>query len=350
MHGQNSWVVIFPILGTMAPEEIPALCVSGSKILNCMISPKVLREGSRVSIVAPASPFKADEVEVGLDIVREMGLEPVLGNNVKYLRTQGAHAASVGERVEELMQAFSDPNTSAVITVLGGMGSAALLPYLDYDIISRSRKAFLGMSDITSLNLGILTCAGLITINGQYPSIRIDEGRSLMESDSESLRFTLELMMSTEKWNERPLEISHTIPRTVRSGFARGIAIGCNLHSMQCLLGTGYFPNTQNSVLFIEDVHKDGESIERELIHLQMAGALDNIAGAVVGTFSDVPRKIKDDVPSIEDVVQTYLSDYPCSYGYAFSHTPYTIPVPVGALCDLDADSGVISFNFAMAE
>ena len=77
---------------------------------------------------------------------------------------------------------------------------------------------------------------------------------------------------------------------------------------------------------------------------------LDQVAGIVVGEFVDVPKKIEDRVPAIEDALEEYLSKgAPCAYGYSFSHGPYTLPIPIGAQCDLDADTGAVSFRFTMA-
>ena len=314
------------------------------------LSPKRVRAGSKVAVVAPASPFKSDELAAGLDVIREAGLDPVLGPCVRSLRTANIHAAPLNERVDELHWAFGDPRFSAVIPVTGGMGSAGVLPYLDYDMIRRSRKALVGMSDITALNTGILNGAGLISINGQSPSIRLDKGPFLERSDSESLAFTLQLMMSDAPWGSRPFQINQYIPRTVSSGRASGFVIGGNMDTFVHLLGTPYFPESRGAIMFIEDVHKGGEVIAREVLHLKLAGVLNDLAGVVVGEFQDVKKRTDDRSPAIEDVLQEYFSSGPpCSYGYSFSHGPYTIPIPIGSQCTLDADSGAVSFDFRMA-
>jgi len=314
------------------------------------IAPKRLRAGSRVAIVAPASPFKTDELIAGLDIIRSMGLEPVLGPNVRRVKTSDIHSAPVLDRSEELMWAFTDPHIDGVITVTGGLGSGGTLPYLDFGRIRQSRKVLLGISDISALNNGLLASAGLINFNAQYPSIRLDKGTHIRETDSESLKFTLQLLLDSQEWGERPFAINQYLPRTISPGKATGTAIGGNLDTLCTLLGTPFFPIVDGCILFIEDVHKDGEAIARLLLHLRLAGVLDKIGGIVIGEFTDVPKKLDDKVPAIEDVLVDYLGDgVPCSYGYSFSHGPYTIPIPIGARCTLDADEGRVSFKFAMA-
>lgn len=315
-----------------------------------IVAPKRLRSGSKVAIVAPSGPVVSDEVQAGLDIIRECGLVPVLGPCVKNLKTTMSHAASVKERVDELNWAFSNPNVSAVISVQGGEGSAALLPYLDYKAIRASRKAFLGMSDLSAICAGILTKAGLISICGQTPSIRLDKGTKIYESDCESFKLTLELMKSDQPWGERPFHFNPYFPRTVSPGSAEGIAVGGNLDTFVHLIGTPYIPSPDGTVLFVEDVHKGGVTISRELLHLRISSYLDRISGVVIGEFEDEPQSAEPKDPAIEDVIIEYFSNGPpCSYGYSFSHGPLTSPIPIGARCRMDADSGEVSFDFCMS-
>ena len=313
------------------------------------VAPKRINPGARVAIVAPASPIRTDELVAGLDIIRECGLEPVLGKCVRTLNTVDIHAAPLMDRVEELMWAFTEPGIEGIYTCLGGMGSGELLPYLDYGAIRQSQRPLIGLSDITALNNGILAGAGLISINGQYPAIRVDEGAYLRNTDEESLRFATQFMMSPELWEQKPFTINQYLPRTVSPGKARGHVIGGNLDTFCTLIGSPFMPECEGAILFVEDVHKGGTEIARLLIHCKLAGVLDKVAGIVVGEFCDVPKCREPHEPSVDDVIHQYMSDGPpCLYGASFSHGPWTIPIPIGASCQIDADSGVVSFDFAM--
>lgn len=315
-----------------------------------ILSPRRLRSGSRVAIVAPSGPVITDEIHAGIDIIRECGLEPVLGPCVKNLKSHAAHAGTVKERVDELNWAFSHPGIAGVIGAVGGEGSAAVLPYLDYSTIRKSRKVFVGMSDLTTINTALLCKSGLVSVNGQTPSIRLDKGKRITDRDSESFRMTLELLKSDQKWLSRPFQFNPHFPRTVSPGKARGVAVGGNLDTYVHLMGTTYIPQPDGQILFVEDVHKGGEQISRELLHLRLAGYLDRYAGSVIGEFFDVPKDADPKVPPVEDVLLEYFgSGPPCSYGYSFSHGPLTSPIPIGATCDVDADSGEVSFDFCMS-
>lgn len=315
-----------------------------------VLPPKRLRSGSKVAIVAPSGPIITDEVQAGIDIIRECGLEPVLGPCVKVLKTTGAHAASVKDRVEELNWAFSHTGISGVIGAVGGEGSAAVLPYLDYNKIRASQKPFVGMSDLTSINTAIFTKSGLISFNGQTPSIRLNKGNKIMYSDIESFKWTLELLKSDQTWGSRPFKFNPYFPRTVSSGKSSGISVGGNLDTFVHLLGTPYMMQPENTILFVEDIHKGGEEISRELLHLRLSGFLDQVAGIVIGEFEDVPKSVDAKIPSVEDTILEYFGrGAPCTYGYSFSHGPLTSPIPIGADTFIDADTGDVMFNFKMA-
>lgn len=304
-----------------------------------------------MALVAPASPFLTNELVEGMDLMREAGLVPVPGPCVRNLRSDNIHAASLEDRVAEMNWAFTDPSIAGIIAVTGGMGCAALLPHLDYRAIRSSRRAFLGMSDITALNCGILSRAGLITISGQSPSIRLDKGRAIREADSDSFRLTLRLMMSDVPWGSEPFDFNPYMPRVISPGSARGTAIGGNADTFVHLIGTQFMPETEGTVLFLEDVHKTGEVLARELLHLRLAGILSSVSGIVVGEFAEVPKRDDDREPSIENSLEEYLRHGPpCSYGYSFSHGALTSPIPIGGLCEMDADSGTVTFDFAMSQ
>lgn len=314
------------------------------------VSPKRLKKGDKVAIIAPAEAWISDELEEGLDIIREAGLVPVLGKNAKKMNVDPPFSAPLEDRIKEINWAFSDPSVSGVIPVVGGFGCAELLSHLDYKLIRKRRLAFLGMSDVSALNNGILHGAGLITINGQSPSIRVDQGSKLRKTDSESLKFALELMMSDEPWESRPLEINDQTARTVTGGKATGHIIGCNLETFESLIGTEHMPEALGAILFIEDVRKDTIGLARMMLHLKMCGILDSVAGIVVGEFAEENKSDKKTDPTIDEVIDMYLKPIgvPCVYGYSFSHGPYTMPIPVGATVTIDADSGELVFDFSM--
>ena len=96
----------------------------------------------------------------------------------------------------------------------------------------------------------------------------------------------------------------------------------------------------------MEDVHKSGIVLDREFLQMELCGALAQANGFVIGEFQDTKKELK---VTIDDVIQKYFQNgKPCTYGYPFSHGPVVAPIPIGAVCDVDADACQISFDFRM--
>ena len=53
-----------------------------------------------------------------------------------------------------------------MFAIRGGYGTEQLLDRIDYDLIRRNPKIFLGYSDITALHLAIRKRTGLVTFHG----------------------------------------------------------------------------------------------------------------------------------------------------------------------------------------
>lgn len=313
-------------------------------------SPRRLRRGDKLAVVAPSSPFVGEELVESAKIAREFGLELVMGQTVKNLRTTETHTGTLRDRVDELMWAFTDPTISGVLVATGGYGSSQLLSHLDYDAIAKSKRVLVGMSDVTSLHNAILARSSLVGVCGQSPNVRVE--REFHDSDAESFALVLELIMSQKKWLSRPFDVNMKLPRTVCPGRATGHVVGGNLDTFAHLVGTPYFPDCDGAILFIEDVHKGGMSVSRDLTQLTLAGVFDVVSGVVIGEFYDTPPRESERDPAIESVIVEHFKDLgaPCSFGYSFSHGSNTVPIPIGAMCTMDATSGRVSFDFAMRD
>ena len=81
-------------------------------------------------------------------------------------------AASDAQRLDELHSAFADPSVDAIICLRGGYGSARLLAGIDFALLRRHAKPFVGYSDITALHLALARHAGFVSFHGPMPIAR----------------------------------------------------------------------------------------------------------------------------------------------------------------------------------
>src|SRR5439155_5527311 len=94
-----------------------------------MLKPRRLIPGDRLAIVAPASPFRREEFDQGLDEVRQLGFEPTYEDSV--FARESYVAGSPQQRAQAIHRAWQDSSIAGLIGVRGGYGSAQLLPLLD---------------------------------------------------------------------------------------------------------------------------------------------------------------------------------------------------------------------------
>src|SRR5437764_9020808 len=131
-----------------------------------MLKPRALGPGSRLAVVAPASPFKDQDFEAGVAELRELGFVPVYDETVFAKDVPGYIAGSAEIRASAIRSAFRDPSIDAVIGVRGGYGSAQVLPLLDAEEARLACKPFIGYSDLTIILSFLTSQCGVVAFHG----------------------------------------------------------------------------------------------------------------------------------------------------------------------------------------
>ena len=129
-----------------------------------MLRPRRLTGGGRIAIVAPASPFDRSAFDRGVDEIRRLGFQPSYDQRV--FARRGYVAGDPEVRAQSLRDAWSDPNTGAIMAARGGYGSVQVLPLLDRASVRAARTIFVGSSDLTSLLVYLTTGCGLVAFHG----------------------------------------------------------------------------------------------------------------------------------------------------------------------------------------
>ncbi len=310
------------------------------------LRPRPLKLGDRLAIISPASPPNPVEIFGGLTVIRNCGLEPVLGDNLRYLRSRGLCSASLKDRVDEFVWAWQDDSIAGILIATGGFGSAQLLPHIPWELCRTKVKPLMGFSDVTALNNALLRKAGVASFHGPSATIRKDAQGGHLDCDVTSLKDALELLLDPQPWEGRPFLRNEAIPRCVCRGRVSGPAIGGNLTTFACLLGTEFLPELHGAILFLEDIDEGGYELKRTLTHLDLAGVFDKVAGVVIGEFARAPTTVDTGDPSIEDVLVDFFSNGPPTVvGFNFSHGDITGVIPIGVTTHLDAQECILAFD-----
>ena len=217
----------------------------------------------------------------------------------------------------------------------GGYGLSRMLGASDWKRIARSVERgtrWVGQSDVTTLQLGLLAHAGGVTWAG--PLAVDDFGGDSVDEVTEGC--FLEAMRG---------ELEAVGFRT-EPGFdglhVRGTLWGGNLCMVSSLLATPHWPAAvaRGGVLFLEDVNEHPYRIERGLLQLLQAGVLDSQKAVVLGDFGNYRKSPLDRGYSMKTAVAHLRSatKTPILTGLPFGHVPTKVTMPVGAKVQLLVD------------
>jgi muramoyltetrapeptide carboxypeptidase len=272
-------------LAAVAPQ-----CAAPQNSMPKLLRPRALRPGDTVGLITPSSYVSdPDRLIAAERTIRYFGMKPKFGRNVR--KRDGYLGGSIEERLDDLHSMFADPAVNAIFALRGGYGSAQLLDRIDYGLIRKNPKIFLGYSDITALHLAIGKRSGLVTFHGP---VALSEFTGYTQKHFRQALFeTAPIGAVTNPTETNELRPAHTL-RPIRPGKARGRLVGGNLTLIATTMGTPFEIETRGRILLLEDVDEQPYSIDRMLTQLRLAGKLDGVAGIVFGECKDCrPRDYK---------------------------------------------------------
>ncbi len=329
-------------------SAFPAILTAG-KIRtekHTILRPPALKAGDTIGLVTPASPlFEGHRTIIeAKEKMEGLGFKVKVAKNI--YKKRGYLAGTVKERVSDLHDMFADPEVNGIIAVRGGYGSAQLLPHLNYELIRSHPKVLVGYSDITSLLLGIHAQTGLVTFHGPVAvSTFTDYTKKYFLNTLSSVR---PIGLIDDAPYSENLQTTNRI-WTYRSGVAQGRLSGGNLTLMQMSIGTPYEFNSDNAILFIEEVGEEPYDLDRMLTHLKQAGKFDHCNGVFFGKLGSVkPADYKpgfNSSLSVEEVIDDIFKDFdfPVCVGISIGHVSQKPTLPEGILAELDSKKGHVS-------
>jgi muramoyltetrapeptide carboxypeptidase len=280
-----------------------------------------------IGVIAPAGPAALD-TERALQWMRVRGYSLRIFPGV--LESDGYLAGSDDVRLKDLHEAFADTAIDAILCLRGGYGSPRLLDRIDFELLRRNAKPFVGYSDITALHLAISRYAGFVTFHG--PMLNADLLGNKQQPTESSLFSLLRGQMSAGSQLVHPVAYPLS---TVEPGIARGRLLGGNLSMIAATLGTPFEIDADGIILFIEDVNEPLYRIDRLLTHLRLAGKLNKLRGVLVGDVAGV-----DSDALAQLLKQTFEPlRIPVLAGWRSGHCDPNLTLPMGALVRLDAGS-----------
>ena len=309
-------------------------------VTRMKIKPERLKKGDVIGIVSPARWMEEQELFKAAAIVEQMGFHVKISPQ-NFLR-KDQFAGNDYDRAGAIEAMFKDREVKAIVCARGGYGALRIIDLLDYDLIAKNPKIFVGYSDITALLISIYTETGLITFHGPMLHSFINE------ADSFTITYLQYAICSDEPYNAN-FSIDTQV-RVLRPGIAEGELIGGNLSILVNLIGTPHDFDTSGKILFIEDVDEYLYNLERMLIHLKRSGKIDKLAGLIIGEMKD----IKDNnIPFGKDIDGMVLdivgnTTFPIVTNFPCGHNKNQMTIPISVMARLECDEN--RANLAMPE
>ena len=304
-----------------------------------VLKPARLSVGATIALIAPCSPPSDEKLDKALANLTTLGFKIAEG---KSLRARlGYLAGSDQERLADLHWAFQDPTIDAVWCVRGGYGASRLLPNIDYKLIRKHPKPFIGYSDVTALHLAIQARTGLVTFHGpvaaaDLPDNTLNHFRAIvMEGVDHHV-----IAAPTEDFPGVEYQ-----PFTITPGNASGVLTGGNLALLSALAGTPFAPVFKEKIAFIEDVGEQPYRLDRMFTQLLQATDLSKAAGIALGVFNECQPKPDSPSLSLPDTLRDRLCSLgiPVVYGIPFGHVTYQATLPYGIRATLDASAQTLT-------
>lgn len=340
---------------------------------KALIRPRRLRRGDTVAAVSLSSGMMGDPQFIHrYEIARER-LEGDFGLRLVPMPHALSGSRFIEEnpalRAQDLMDAFRDPSIAAVFSAIGGDDTIRLLPYIDFDVLRRNPKIFMGYSD-TTVNHLMLWKAGVASFYG--PSLLAEFGE-YGEMFPYTKRAVADLLFSAPAqypllpapewtddwipWEEKNRDIRYRMKPDTHgyevisgAGKVRGRLLGGCIDVFPMAVGTAVWPplcDWEGAVLFIET--SEDKPGPEWICYILRGLAAQGILGAVSGILVGKPlgevyyEEYKKEIIRIV-VDEEHRPELPVFYNVNFGHAKPIGVLPYGVLTELDCEERSITF------
>ena len=307
-----------------------------------LLRPPRLKPGDTLGLFSPSSAsYERAPFERAAELLAALGFKSREAPNARARR--GQHAGSAEQRAADINGLIADPSVHGLLAITGGSGANRVLPLLDYAAIQRQPKVIAGFSDVTALLNAVTARTGLVSFHApvavsEWNPFSVAEFRAvLIDAEARTLRNPVDK-------SDNLVPKDHRIS-TLRPGLARGPLVGGNLAVLTSMAGSAYLPSFDGAILFLEEINEYIYRVDRMLSTLQLMGALDRLAGVVIGAFTNCgPGDGNYGTLTLDEVFDDWFGPLgvPVYRGAAIGHIRQKFTVPLGLPVEMDASAGTL--------
>ena len=287
--------------------------------------PPYLKKGQTIGITCPAGYMAAEKAQTCIHTLQKWGFEVMVGKTLGS-SSKNYFSGTDEERMDELQAMLDDDQIHAILFGRGGYGFGRIIDQLDFTRFKKKPKWLVGFSDITVLHCHLNSRYGIASMHAPMAAAFNDYG-----SGNEYIDSLHKALLGKKARYNCPVHPFN------RQGKATAELIGGNLSLLAHLCGTPSALKSNNKILFIEDIGEYIYHFDRMLYQLKRNGQLDQLAGLIVGGFTDIKDTErpfgKTVYGAINDIVEGF--DYPVCYGFPVSHEKENYALKTGCIYSL---------------
>lgn len=285
-----------------------------------------------IHIIAPAGVVTKSSVKKGIRYLTSLNVNCQEG--VSLYSKQGSLAGSDTDRQVDLQHALNDTNTFAIWMARGGYGTTRIIDTIKWNVFLKKPSWLIGYSDITSLHI--------LLSNNNIPSIHGPMVSQAAEPDQKS---AVDLVVSILN-NDLPSYALYSDPSNT-FGKAIGSITGGNLTLICSSLGTNTEINTDNKILFIEEIGEAAYHIDRMLVQLKRAGKLKKLKGLIVGHMTNITNE-KEFGKTVAQIVLEHCStfSFPICFQFPAGHEAPNMPIILGMKSELIVNKNEVTLKY----
>lgn len=272
-----------------------------------MVIPPFLKPGDSVYLLSTARAISHNEVRYAIQIIEDWGFRVKVGDTIGKAYHQ--YAGTDEERKADMECALRDNEVKAIIFARGGYGSARIVDEIAWHLLIEHPKWIAGYSDVTALHSHIQRQCSIATLHSSMPiNFSTNSPVSLI-----TLQEALYGRLKTQIFGGHELN---------RSGTAKGVITGGNLSVLYSLTATESAIETEGKILLLEDVDEYLYHIDRMMLQLSRSGKLRDLAGLLVGSFTQIHDNTIAFGQSVNEIIAAHVSmyDYPVGFGIPCGH------------------------------
>ncbi|MDQ6843016.1 MAG: LD-carboxypeptidase [Bacteroidota bacterium] len=305
----TSLIPLLPVL-SMAKENSTAFAFPecAGKI------PPYLSKGDIIAITCPSGFITTEDIQPAVEKIKQWGFGIRIGATVG--ARDFTFAGTDEERRNDFQNMLDDPSIKAIMLGRGGYGAVRIIDAIDFKKFSLKPKWIIGFSDATVIHSHLNKNFGIASIHAKMCNSFPADWQLAEQTQIDSIE-SIRKCLAGDK-----MQYPVIVNERNRAGSGEGVLVGGNLSILENLAATNSDINTDDKILFIEEVGEYLYNIDRMLWNLKRSGKFNKLKALVIGAMKNRPDDAGEEFgKTVYDMVLEKVKEY----GY-----PVCFDFPVG--------------------